>query len=117
MNSLSFIHSGSSANVMVFLETGLEKDTGASESSSARRERETCRWWRGTDKVMMGVEQELTALTSDETEVNAQKRSRLGWPAMAGKFLTCQNYDCLRDHHREWARVRLKQFVSPAHSF
>jgi hypothetical protein len=55
MNSLSFIHSGSSANVMVFLETGLEKDTGASESSSARRERGTCRWRRGADKVMMEV--------------------------------------------------------------
>ena len=45
---------------MVFLETGLEKDTGASasESSSARRERGTCRWRRGADKVMMEVERE-----------------------------------------------------------
>jgi hypothetical protein len=55
MNSLSFIHSGSSANVKVFLETGLEKDAGASESSSSvRRERDTCRWRRGADKVMTG---------------------------------------------------------------
>ena len=45
---------------MVFLETGLDKGTGgASESSSARRERGMCRWWRGADKVMMGLEQEL----------------------------------------------------------
>ena len=58
MNSLSFIHSGSSANVMVLLETGLEKDIGASESSSARRERGTCRWRRGADEDMMEVERE-----------------------------------------------------------
>ena len=58
MNSLSFIHSGSSANVMVFLATGLEKDTLGSESSSARRERGTCRWRRGAEKVMMEVERE-----------------------------------------------------------
>ena len=61
MNSLSFIHSGSSAYVKVFFETGLEKDAGVSESSSARRERGTCRWRRGVDKVMMGVERELSA--------------------------------------------------------
>ena len=54
MNSLFFIHSGSSANVMVFLEIGLEIVTGASESSSARRERVECRWRRveRADKVM-----------------------------------------------------------------
>jgi hypothetical protein len=61
MNSLSCIHLGSSANVMVFLETGLEKGIGASESSSARRERGTCRRWRGADDVIMEVEQELSA--------------------------------------------------------
>jgi hypothetical protein len=61
MNSLSFIHPGSSEKVNVFLETGLEKDAGASESSSARRERDMCRWRRGADKVMIGAEQELSA--------------------------------------------------------
>lgn len=67
MNSLSFNHSGSSANVMVFLETGLEKDTGVSESrlsSSARREGGTCRWRRGADKVMMEVERERSERTN-----------------------------------------------------
>lgn len=77
MNSLSFIHSGSSANVKVFLETGLEKDAGASESSSARRERDTCRWRRGVDKVMMGVEQELSAQGVNHSSRNARELSKL----------------------------------------
>jgi hypothetical protein len=53
MNSLSCIHFGSSANVMVFLETGWGKGI---ESSSAGR-RGTCRLWRGVDEVIMEVEQ------------------------------------------------------------
>jgi hypothetical protein len=71
MNSLSFIHSGSSANVMVFLETGLDFFAGVSESSSARREGGTCRWRRGADKVMMEVERKR----SESTNRNARQLS------------------------------------------
>jgi hypothetical protein len=85
MNSLSLIHSGSSANVMVFLETGLEKDAGASESSSARRELGTCRWRR----VMMEMEQEQSAQAhsiriSINSSRNARKLSHLSVPLTYG---------------------------------
>ena len=52
MNSLSFIHVGNSANVMVryFFVKGWGKDE-ASMSSSARRDCAACRW-RGVD---MGI--------------------------------------------------------------
>ena len=53
MNSLSFIHSGSSANDIVLLEAGLEKDSEASKSNSTRRDRAACRWERDADMVLV----------------------------------------------------------------
>jgi len=53
---------------MVFLETGFEKDTGKSESSSARRERGGCRWRRGADKVMVEVERESRKAQTEKHE-------------------------------------------------